>query len=445
MIGALFFMTSRGEVVTSRCFRDGCVVRTITDTFRDEVISTKAVDRSPINVVDKTCFVHMRFDNLLLVAAARTNANCFLICQYMTRLQQLLLDYFGRVDELALKDHFTAVQEIIDETLDFGYPQITETGLLKAFISGGGVREDAVRKTKEAERITIKATGKIPWRADNVVYKDNELFLDVVEEVNVLLSQSGDVLQREVVGRVVLRTFLSGTPECQLVLNDKTMLPAQQQPDAACSADAGAATTTAEQAVQLDDITFHPCVRLSAFDAERTVSFVPPDGEFVLIRYRSSGKLVPPMRILFSRAKELSKTRLEVDFHLQCDMDPRFNVTNVVVKIPCPAATANVKVRVLVGKAKYDPASEAIVWKIKRLEGGSTTAFSAEVNLIAVTSAASERIWGRPPISINFTSEMFTASGLKVERLTVTEPKLHYTPTKWIRYVSTAGQYQCRL
>ena len=35
---------------------------------------------------------------------------------------------------------------------------------------------------------------------------------------------------------------------------------------------------------QIDDCTFHRCVRLGKFDAERTITFVPPDGEFELMR-----------------------------------------------------------------------------------------------------------------------------------------------------------------
>ena len=31
---------------------------------------------------------------------------------------------------------------------------------------------------------------------------------------------------------------------------------------------------------------FHQCVRLSRFENDRTISFVPPDGEFELMSYR---------------------------------------------------------------------------------------------------------------------------------------------------------------
>lgn len=38
--------------------------------------------------------------------------------------------------------------------------------------------------------------------------------------------------------------------------------------------------------MDLEDVKFHQCVRLSRFENDRTISFVPPDGEFELMSYR---------------------------------------------------------------------------------------------------------------------------------------------------------------
>ena len=37
--------------------------------------------------------------------------------------------------------------------------------------------------------------------------------------------------------------------------------------------------------IAIDDCTFHQCVKLSKFESERSISFIPPDGEFELMRY----------------------------------------------------------------------------------------------------------------------------------------------------------------
>lgn len=48
-----------------------------------------------------------------------------------------------------------------------------------------------------------------------------QVFLDVVESVNLLVNSNGSVVRSEVVGALKMRTYLSGMPECKLGLNDK--------------------------------------------------------------------------------------------------------------------------------------------------------------------------------------------------------------------------------
>ncbi len=36
--------------------------------------------------------------------------------------------------------------------------------------------------------------------------------------------------------------------------------------------------------IAIDDVTFHRCVKLGQFDHDRTISFIPPDGEFELMK-----------------------------------------------------------------------------------------------------------------------------------------------------------------
>jgi AP-2 complex subunit mu-1 len=138
----------------------------------------------------------------------------------------------------------------------------------------------------------------------------------------------------------------------------------------------------------------------------------------------------------------LGRTRYELQLTVKGTFSSRLFATNVVIKIPCPPNTANAKLEVPVGKAKYDPESSAVVWKIKRFPGGAEYALSGEVNLISTTSGKSA--WTRPPISLDFQVPMFTASGLHVRFLKVYE-KSNYQTIKWVRYVTKAGSYQNRI
>lgn len=79
-------------------------------------------------------------------------------------------------------------------------------------------------------------------------------------------------MRADVDGHIMMRAYLSGTPECKFGLNDKLVL------DKAESGLGG------DDAVELDDCQFHQCVRLGKFDADRSITFIPPDGEFELMK-----------------------------------------------------------------------------------------------------------------------------------------------------------------
>ena len=77
---------------------------------------------------------------------------------------------------------------------------------------------------EKLKQITIQATGAISWRAEGIRYKRNEVFIDIVENVNVLMSIRGTVLRADVVGQVLVKAQLSGMPECKFGINDKLLI-----------------------------------------------------------------------------------------------------------------------------------------------------------------------------------------------------------------------------
>ena len=69
-------------------------------------------------------------------------------------------------------------------------------------------------------------------------------------------------------------------------------------------------TGTRSKAVELEDVKFHQCVRLSRFENDRTISFVPPDGEFELMSYRLNTQ-VKPLIWIESQIERHSHSRVE--------------------------------------------------------------------------------------------------------------------------------------
>lgn len=109
------------------------------------------------------------------------------------------------------------------EILDFGYPQNSETDTLKMYITTEGVKSEKAM-VEDSSRITIQATGAISWRRNDIKYRKNEAFIDVIESVNLLISNTGTILRADVAGQILMRAYLSGTPECKFGLNDKLVL-----------------------------------------------------------------------------------------------------------------------------------------------------------------------------------------------------------------------------
>ncbi len=66
-----------------------------------------------------------------------------------------------------------------------------------------------------------QVTGAVGWRKDSIKYKKNEVFLDIVEQVSMLMGNKGNVLRSDVNGKIVMKAFLSGMPDVKLGLNDK--------------------------------------------------------------------------------------------------------------------------------------------------------------------------------------------------------------------------------
>lgn len=96
------------------------------------------------------------------------------------------------------------VYELLDELMDFGYPQTTDSKILQEYITQEG------HKIEATPRPPMAVTNAVSWRTEGIKYRKNEVFLDVIESVNMLANASGNVLRSEIVGAIKMRVFLTG-------------------------------------------------------------------------------------------------------------------------------------------------------------------------------------------------------------------------------------------
>uniref|UniRef100_A0A8D3D3I7 AP-1 complex subunit mu-1 n=1 Tax=Scophthalmus maximus TaxID=52904 RepID=A0A8D3D3I7_SCOMX len=276
-------------------------------------------------------------------------------------------EYFKELEEESIRDNFVIIYELMDELMDFGYPQTTDSKILQEYITQEGHKLDT-----GAPRPPATVTNAVSWRSEGIKYRKNEVFLDVIESVNLLVSANGNVLRSEIVGSIKMRVFLSGMPELRLGLNDKVLFE-----------NTGRGKS---KSVELEDVKFHQCVRLSRFENDRTISFIPPDGEFELMSYRLNTH-VKPLIWIESVIEKHSHSRIEY-----------------------------------------------------MIKGGKEYLMRAHFGLPSVEAEDKE---GKPPISVKFEIPYFTTSGIQVRYLKIIE-KSGYQALPWVRYITQNGDYQLR-
>ena len=146
-----------------------------------------------------------------------------------------------------------------------------------------------------------------------------------------LLLVAGTVLRNDVLGKIQMKCFLSDMPELRLGLNDK-----------------------------LEDATFHQCVNLSTYEAQKVVTFIPPDGEFELMRYRCQDGISLPFKVI-PVITEMGRTRLECNVQIKSTFSSKLFAMQMVICVPVPDTTAKANILVTAGKAKYDATKKALV------------------------------------------------------------------------------------
>jgi AP-1 complex subunit mu len=67
----------------------------------------------------------------IVLALSRRNSNAAEIILFLHRLSQVLVEYFKELEEESIRDNFVIIYELMDEMMDFGYPQTTESKILQ--------------------------------------------------------------------------------------------------------------------------------------------------------------------------------------------------------------------------------------------------------------------------------------------------------------------------
>ncbi|XP_069795119.1 adaptor related protein complex 1 subunit mu 3 isoform X1 [Narcine bancroftii] len=417
---AVFVLDLKGKVLICRNYMGDMDMNEI-DYFLPMLMQREDEGScSPFLIHGHAHFLWIRHNNLYLVAMTKKNANAALVFAFLYKIIQVFTEYFKEVEEESIRDNFVTIYELLDEVMDFGFPQTTDSKILQEYIIQQGHKLEI-----GAPRPPATLTNAVSWRSEGIKYRKNEVFIDLIESVNLLVSANGNVLKSEIVGNVKLKVILSGMPELRLGLNDKVLFEISGRDKT--------------KSVELEDVKFHQCVRLSRFENDRTISFIPPDGEFELMSYRLYTQ-VKPLIWIESAIEKYSHSRVEILIKAKGQFKHRSTANNVEIFVPVPSDADSPKFKTSTGTAKWLPEKNVVVWSIKSFPGGKEYLMRAHFGLPSVEGEEQER---KPPITINFEIPYFTVSGIQVRYLKIIE-KSGYQALPWVRYITQSGDYQLR-
>ncbi|PWY95230.1 AP-3 adaptor complex subunit MU [Aspergillus sclerotioniger CBS 115572] len=221
--------------------------------------------------------------NLLFLALSEVDTEPLLVLEFLHRVVDVLEDFVGApLLSSKLQANYEVVAQLLHEMCDAGIVCNTEPNALQEVVEMpgwmgkllGGVglpgsstpilgQPNALKQSMAAAAAQGPA---IPWRKSGVRHTSNELYVDIIESLSVTIAPSGRLISAISSGTIAFTAKISGVPDLllsltapggQKVLGRKFELPV-----------------------------FHPCVRLARWrERPGELSFVPPDGRFILAGY----------------------------------------------------------------------------------------------------------------------------------------------------------------
>jgi len=439
-VSQFYVLSPRGDSIISRDFRGDLARSTAEIFFRNvKFWNGKQQDAPPVFNLDGINYLYIKKNGLYFVFTGKYNASPALVIELLTRLTKLFKDYCGVLTEESIRTNFVLIYELLDEIMDFGYAQGTSTELLKAYVFNEAT---VIQKPKGLNSFKIpdinpKTTPSTavdkPISFQGKGKKKNEIFVDIYERISITFNSNGFMLNSSIDGTIQMKSYLAGNPELKLALNEELVIGK------------GAAGTGGYGAVEIDDCNFHECVKLDNFDSQRVLTFVPPDGEFVVMNYRITSEFRAPFRI-FPFFELVSPYKVELIVKVRADIPETNYGGNVVVSFPVPKSTSSAVCDLGVGvvgqNSEYDAKERKVIWKIKKFKGGTEQVLRTKITLASPHSNSVRKEIG--PISMQFEIPMYNPSNLQVRYLRILENK-SYNPYRWVRYVTRSSSYVCRL
>lgn len=438
MFSQLFVLTARGDTLVFRDYR-GDIKQKCTEIFYNEVKQAKD-GQPPCFNIDGVNFIFIHTADLYFVVTTKRNVASTFALEFLQRFACICKDYCGVLNENAIQQNFVLIYEILDEVLNFGYIQETSSQALRPFIQNEPAVVEPYDKPKPFpggavfgfEKLTIgsdAANRPLGHSSRFAKPKKGEIFFDILEQLLVLVNSEGNVLRSEIIGSIMLRSFL---PEgCILVVTLSDELYKLHVANVL--------------GMQLEDYNFHPSVNCQEFESTGKVSVMPSVGELSLMNYRMSGNVTKdrlPFNLDVIVEDSVASKVVDVSMRIHCNIPSDKCADNIVVQFPVPKDTESVSCSGQV--TEFSKAKNLVIWNLGKLQGGTIVKAMFKLN----GSFGDNTLYKLEldSVSLRFEIPLFVCSRAQVKSLRVSGgvDKITHT-TKWTRLITYSDSYVIRL
>eukprot|EP00040_Diaphanoeca_grandis_P011100 m.56813 g.56813 ORF g.56813 m.56813 type:complete len:416 (+) comp22299_c0_seq1:251-1498(+) len=414
MIQSVYILSSSGDILVEKHYRN-TISKSVLDPWLEEHHKCATPDQmSPICRSGNFTLINILRENLFMIAVVPRDVSPLFVIEFLHRAMDIFVDYFGQMGEAAVNKYTLTVYQLLEEMLDNGFPLATELNVLKEMIrppTWTAVFDSVTGSKGVREKLPTGVTTNTQWRKASVKYSSNECFVDIVEHIDCICDKNGGVIFNEIRGEINCRVKLSGMPDLNLTFINPRIL---------------------------EDVSFHPCVRLQQWQGSHAMSFVPPDGAFNLAKYilGPETQILVPLQV--RPVITFSETGGKIDIEISSKQCGGKLIEDLVITMIFPKCVNSVNGTPSVGTQSFDQVDRAVRWEIKRLPTDKPSTLKGSIS----TVPGSDKPDAQPTITCEFKVPGFAASGLKVNRLDITGEK--YKPFKGVKYTTCAGRYEIR-
>jgi AP-4 complex subunit mu-1 len=435
MFSQFFILSLRGDILIFRDFRNEIGKWSTDQFFRRANMPTSDEGDDPIFHIDGTQFLYSKKNGMYFVFTSKTNVSPALSVELLDRISAVIKDYCGVLTEEAIRKNFMLVYELVDEIIDFGYPQSSTSEVLKAYVKSVPILVDTEKRSEFLTAVIKTKTTSSKTANQSVTNKEqkkkDEIFVDLLEKITVHFGPTGQVTLAEVEGAIIIKSFIKGIPKIKMGLNEDLII--------------GKSSDVMNHGkLCLDQCNFHECCRFSEWDIDRTLVFFPPDGEFALIKYRCTDTFESPFKI-YSYLEDPGHNQLDIIIKLTSEFPSELNANKVRLTCKLPRATVSASGELEANDLstyEFDAKTKTILWNLGKLRGNYTTSIRIKLNLEDSVGNFKREVG---PIGLDFEIPMFRCSQMQIRYLRALDNEKELKPYRWVRSITKADSYMARI